>query len=117
MPTTVNDILIARNDAASAVDAQLTTTGNLQKPGDGGKMIPSIKRLQAKKTEIMTQACTDILDHADLDAALTAMQTATNSMNTVAKNMTTVTAVLNKINEFLGYGTAAVNALKSINKP
>jgi hypothetical protein len=55
-----------------------------------------------------------IIASADLGAALAALNTATHNMKTVAVNMTDVTGVLGNAAKYLGYASAAFNAISTV---
>lgn len=62
----------------------------------------------------MEQAAKQILNLPAMAQALDRLRTATTNLNGVAQQMVDVTAVLQKANKLLGFGTDAVNAIKSV---
>jgi hypothetical protein len=111
-----NDIIIAKNAAVKAVDDQIAVTSQLQQ-GGGGQVDNALNDLMAKKTALENEAVTNLIANPDFDAALKVMQGATKNMNDTAQVMKTVTGVITNVSKFLGFGTDAINAIKSLKKP
>lgn len=109
---TVADILMQADAAAMKFNGPINTAMAIEEPSQ--QVVDCIKSMRAKRTEIYRAAEADILASPELDAALAALRNATANLNEVAQVMTDVTKILNKATEFLGYGTDAVKAIKSV---
>lgn len=109
---TTGDIVLEAQAAADQFDGPIAKLGEIQEPTLDE--IQCLQRMLDKQADIMTEAAKNILDSPGLNEALARLQAATTNLKTVAQNMPNVTEVLKKANKFLGYGTDAVNAIKSV---
>ncbi len=109
---TSNDIVTQARAAANEFNGPIQKLGNIQQPNQGE--ISCLTRMQDKQAEIMEQAAKQILNLPAMAQALDRLRTATTNLNGVAQQMVDVTAVLQKANKLLGFGTDAVNAIKSV---
>ena len=115
MPATINDIATEANNTLIELDTQAGVTSGLQTGGPGdAPIIAALAKIHAKRKAVADEAAKNILASADLDTALGILTQATKDLNTTAKVMTTVTGVMTNLAKYLGYGTDALNGLKSV---
>ncbi len=109
---TTGEIVQEAQAAANQFNGPIATLGAVQVPTPAQEQC--LHKLQNKQADIMAEAAKVILDSPALVQALARLQTATTNLKTVAQHMPNATAVLQRANQFLGYGTDAVNAVKSV---
>ena len=107
---TVDDVVARARLAASIFDGPIRVATAVQQPSPA--LVQSIADMADKQTEILQAAAQEILASPALDAALATLTTATDKLDNTARLMTDATAIVNKVNSLLGYGTDAVNALQ-----
>jgi hypothetical protein len=107
---TVDDVVAQARLAASKFDGPIEVATAVQQPSPA--LVQSIADMADKQTEILQAAEQEILASPALDAALAALESATDKLDEIASVMTDATAIVNKVTSLLGYGTDAVNALQ-----
>lgn len=111
---TTDDILRQSDLAAAEYNAPIGKLGAIEEPSK--EQEKRLKEFRDKRAEIRREARKKILGSAELDEALKRLKAATKNLNDTAKQMPNATAILKKANKFLGHGTDAVNAIKSVQK-
>jgi hypothetical protein len=110
--STVADIVAQAKLAAGKFDDPINAGTAVQQPSP--KLVQSIADMGNRQTDILQAAAQKILDSPAFDAALAALKTATDNLDSTAKVMTNATAIVNKVNSLLGYGTDAVTAIQKV---
>jgi len=106
------DIVREARAAALAFSEPIQTAMSVQSPSDA--LVEKIKEMGRKQSEIYAAAHDEILASRELDEALALLEAATQSLMETASVMKTGTAILRKANTLIGFGTQAVNAIKSV---
>ncbi len=109
---TVADVVAQAQLAAGRFDGPIKAGTAVQQPSP--ELVQSIADMGNKQAEILQAAEKQILASPAFDAALAALKTATNNLNDTAKTMITATAIVNKANSLLGFGTDAVSAIQKV---
>ena len=109
---TSDDIVNQAQAAADEFNRPIETLGSVEEPNLAQRNC--LKRMQRKQAEIMEEAAKQILNLPVMAQALDRLRTATTNLNSVAQQMVDATAVLKQANKFVGFGTEAVNAIKSV---
>ena len=109
---TVADVVAQATLAAGKFDGPIKAGTAVQQPSPA--LVQSIADMGNKQTDILQAAAQKILDSPAFDAALAALQTATDNLDNTAKVMTNATAIVNKVTSLLGYGNDAVGAIQQV---
>ncbi|WP_428671102.1 hypothetical protein [Reyranella sp.] len=112
---TVAEVVAQAKLAANEFDGPIKRGTAVQQPSP--ELVQSIADMGTKQTDILDAAEQQILDNPAFDAALSALKTATENLNKTAQVMTNATAIVNKVNSLLGFGTDAVGAIQTVFKP
>jgi len=107
---------------AQVVSQAQAAAGEFQGPIDIGTAIQnpsaalskSILDMGNKQAAIMDEAAKEIGESPALANTLVALQNATSSLNQTAAHMVDAVTIVNKVNDLLGYGSAAVSALQKV---
>jgi hypothetical protein len=111
---TTAQIVAQAKAAAAEYDGPIQRGTAVEQPSS--ELVQNIIDMGKKQAEILNEAAKQIDESGALDAALAGLVTATQKLKQTAAIMVDATTILNKINKFLGYGTDAANAVKSVQK-
>jgi hypothetical protein len=109
---TVAEVVAQARAAAAEFDGPIRTGAAVQNPSPA--LVQSITDMGKKQADILREAAKQIAQSPALDAALANLNTATAHLQQTAAVMTNATAIVNQVNKFLGFGTDALNAIKSV---
>ena len=112
----IDDIIAEKQAALKIIDAEISYCLRLKNdatPEEQAKIeAQCIQPLLNLQDEILLQECERISNSDEMAAALDQLKAATHLMESVAQRMTTVTATLTKISDFVEGGQKVITALK-----